>query len=312
MPWVPTYDEAQLRTAVEGARGWSDVLHSLGLRYHGKTIDTARRWAHRWGIPVDHLSDLRGSPARRLDYSDERLREVVARSLSWAAVLRELGYCPTGGNWKTVQRKCAQLVISTEHFDPYAANRAAGRRRRVPLEDVLVKGSTYSRNSLKARLYEDGLKERRCEQCGQDETWRGRKIGLILDHVNGVRDDHRLANLRIVCPNCAAALDTHCGRKNRLYVDPRPCLRCSKPFEPRHPKQRYCSRACGSRWDRRAGARPSARRRDRPTGKQLARDIAELGYRGTGRKYGVSDNAIRKWVRDYERSEVMPLTPAAP
>jgi transposase-like protein len=30
-------------------------------------------------------------------------------------------------------------------------------------------------------------------------------------------------------------------------------------------------------------------------------DIGELGYEGTGRRYGVSGNAIRKWVATYER-----------
>jgi hypothetical protein len=29
----------------------------------------------------------------------------------------------------------------------------------------------------------------------------------------------------------------------------------------------------------------------------LLADIAVLGYSGTGRKYGVSDNSIRKWLR---------------
>lgn len=31
------------------------------------------------------------------------------------------------------------------------------------------------------------------------------------------------------------------------------------------------------------------------------REIAETSYVAVGRKYGVSDNAIRKWVRQYER-----------
>jgi len=30
----------------------------------------------------------------------------------------------------------------------------------------------------------------------------------------------------------------------------------------------------------------------------LINDIKNLGYSGTGRKYGVSDNAIRKWVKN--------------
>ncbi len=32
---------------------------------------------------------------------------------------------------------------------------------------------------------------------------------------------------------------------------------------------------------------------------QLTIDIEALGYVGTGRKYGVSDNAVRKWVQWY-------------
>lgn len=76
---------------------------------------------------------------------------------------------------------------------------------------VLCEHSTCNRLHLKRRLYKEGLKQRRCELCGQNEVWRGRAMALILDHVNGVHDDNRLQNLRIVCPNCNATLDTHCG-----------------------------------------------------------------------------------------------------
>jgi hypothetical protein len=36
---------------------------------------------------------------------------------------------------------------------------------------------------------------------------------------------------------------------------------------------------------------------ERPSQIVLLEDINILGYLGTGRKYGVSDNAIRKWVK---------------
>ena len=128
-------------------------------------------------------------------------------------------------------------------------------------------------------------------------------MSLILDHINGIRDDHRLENLRVVCPNCAATLDTHCGRKRRISRDPRSCRRCSREFVPRGPHQRYCSRACGTRWDRShlRGPRPQARKAERPPYEKLLAEIEATSYCAVGRKYGVSDNAVRKWVRFYER-----------
>ena len=301
VPWEPRASQEDVREAVARATTWAAVLSRLGYAYHGKNIATIRKWAERWGISTAHLSDHRGRRSPRVRYTDAELEMAIAASFSWAETLRRLGYCPTGGNWRTLKRKVAERGISTQHFDPYAANRKMGRRRRKSLDEILVKGSTYSRASLKMRLYEAGLKERQCELCGQDEIWNGCRIGLIIDHINGVRDDHRLENLRIICPNCAAGLDTHCGRKNRIESEGRSCLRCGELFGPKTPRQRYCSRYCGTRWDRSGRERPGARRVERPPLAVLLREIREFGYLATGRKYGVSDNAIRKWVKQYER-----------
>ena len=131
---------------------------------------------------------------------------------------------------------------------------------------------------------------------------------LILDHINGVANDNRLENLQIVCPNCAATLDTHCGRNQD-----RVCPQCRQTYRPRRYEQRYCSHACFARSN--VGVpRPNRRktvvvdkrecRVERPPYRQLLAEIEATSYCAVGRKYGVSDNAIRKWVRQYRRERL--------
>lgn len=78
-------------------------------------------------------------------------------------------------------------------------------------------------------------------------------------------------------------------------------LHCGGEFLPGYASQRYCSRYCGVRRKGDGRARPGRRKVRRPPYTHLAREVLVLGYVGTGRRYGVSDNAIRKWLRDYER-----------
>lgn len=45
---------------------------------------------------------------------------------------------------------------------------------------------------------------------------------------------------------------------------------------------------------------PDSRKVHRPPYERLLEEIEATGYSAVGRKYGVSDNAVRKWVRFYE------------
>jgi hypothetical protein len=232
--------------------------------------------------------------------SEDVVRAAVAASLSYAEVLRRLGLRAAGANHRTVRKYVDEIwQIPTDHFEPHAALGAVPRQA-VPLDEVLVEGSTYHRGHLKQRLLAEGVKRPVCEMCGQGEMWRGRRMALVLDHINGTHDDHRLENLRILCPNCNATLDTHCGRhKTRRHHD-RPCPVCAEVFRPTTGGQRYCSASCAGRGERNRRAQAARREVVRPAYARLVAEIDALGYAAVGRRYGVSDNAIRKWRRAYE------------
>ena len=73
-----------------------------------------------------------------------------------------------------------------------------------------------------------------------------------------------LENLRMLCPNCAATLDTHCGRNTPRS---RVCPGCGGSFEPRNVQHRYCSMRCCGRVaakSYRGSPHPNARKVPRP------------------------------------------------
>lgn len=204
-------------------------------------------------------------------YSEIEARKAVEASLSLTEALRRLGMRPAGGNHATLRRCIDIWKISTDHFDPRAAQRAALRRDPIPLSEVLVRRSTYSRSTLKRRLLREGIKKPQCEMCGQGELWNGPRMALILDHINGFANDNRLENLQLICPNCAATLATHCGR-NRPLPEAFTCLRCGAEFFPGGSSQQYCSLSCASRENglRFRGPRPSAWKVPHPPHEELA------------------------------------------
>jgi hypothetical protein len=223
-----------------------------------------------------------------MKYSKEILKKVVNSSNNFSEVTRKLGLKPFYGNRMTVKKYITLFNIDTKHFRLCSYGNSK-KRNKVELSEILVENSTYIyTTNLKDKLYSEGFKERVCELCGQDEIWNGKKISLILDHINGVNTDNRIENLRIVCPNCNATLPTHGGRNVKHAEKIKNNCECGKEISGDNKVCPTCSQI-------------KQRKVQRPDYLTLIQDIENLGYRGTGTKYGVSDNSIRKWKKYYEK-----------
>lgn len=83
--------------------------------------------------------------------------------------------------------------------------------RKYTKEQIFSEISPISNGALKKIILTEKLIEYKCE-CGIENEWRGKKIELELDHINGNNRDNRLSNLHFLCPNCHSQTETFRGR----------------------------------------------------------------------------------------------------
>jgi hypothetical protein len=211
--------------------------------------------------------------------SHDEFQRLLDKSHSISELLRSLNLNDRSGNHRTVLRRLEEEIFNLNKFrenrrlDDALRGKRVGALRAIPLASILVQNSTYPTSKLKHRLLQERVLENRCNICGLFPTWNEKPLSLQLDHINGVSNDNRLENLQIVCPNCHSQTETYAGKR----------LRKAKVYETlRHRRQRYIAQ-------RKVAVRPSKR--------ILTATVKKLGYCETGRLYGVTDNAIRKWLR---------------
>lgn len=96
-------------------------------------------------------------------------------------------------------------------YDCYKTNQSGkGINKNIPKR--IVKLEDYAtRASVRKRILNEKLLDYECKECGIKE-WNKKKISLELDHINGNRHDHRLENLRWLCPNCHSQTKTFRGK----------------------------------------------------------------------------------------------------
>ena len=265
--------------------------------------------------------------------TDEDIRSAVEGSITYAEILLKLGLVPRGGNYKTLKKRIRLLGISTGHLKGWQWNKGGVGIPSVfkkSLESVMVSNSSYPTTTLKKRLFKEGIFNKVCNRCGGDQ-WLGKPMPLELEHKNGHCWDHRVENLEILCPNCHSFTDTYRGRNRSGKGIERKCSNCGDNVS-LHSKSGLCHPCCLKFFRKtglarkifnvccsRCGAKIMSRSKSglclscagyknrrvvRPYLCDLLKEVEDTSCLAVGRKYGVSDNAIRKWIKVGKKNDM--------
>lgn len=290
----------------------SEISHVLGV-----TIEKAKRVTCKRYDEILRKKEIRQK-------AEEEFVELVKKYLpisnSLNHLCNNLGLKGVDGYYKKLKRIIRENGLSTEHFGTIRlSNNGGGRNKYTAMldEEFFVKDSKRQGESILKRLISGNYKEYKCENCGISE-WNGKPLKLQVHHINGDHYDNRIENLQLLCPNCHTQTDTYArnniaktnGFKITDRVDeilngsessfkPKDIEKIKERILPQKEKkycqicgkevlgdgEKYCSHECAEK----------ASRRFEATSNQLIEDFKELkSFTAVGRKYGVSDNAIKK------------------
>lgn len=286
----------------------------------------------------------------RRTYSQEEFIAAWTSSRSLAQCARMLGLDFHGSTNRTLKSTAESLGLTAEHMlgqgwnKPEQPDNRFGKHNgsKRPIEYYLVENGQMSSSSLKERLLKEGLLEPKCAapHCPHPITTidgltgEERPTPLTLDHINGINNDNRLENLRLLCANCDRFNPTFCRgngtRKSKVtnsklknkcecgntkYYKATRCNACYLKYRSANKTEKIrdtkipCS--CGNLKDyrsikcskceeqrRKEFVFPYKTKIDWPTDEELLQMVNETSFLATGKSLGVSDNAVRKRLKN--------------
>lgn len=225
-----------------------------------------KRRSRIWSIPSDEFAG------------------IVKSATTLTTILKQCGLQNIGGNFHTVLKRIQEDGLDLSHIPrglDSNRGRVITRCDKPSLDSILVEESNYGRTRLKKRLIKEGILENKCARCNKPPVWEGEPLVLRLDHINGVNNDNRLDNLRLVCPNCDSQLPTFSGRNHAKWF----CRDCSKKCSSGSARCQRCANHLSAN---------SKSRIEWPPLEELQARVAISSLVAVGRELGVSDVAVRK------------------
>lgn len=220
----------------------------------------------------------------KYEWDLEKIKIAVKESINFTEVLDKIKIPRQGNNSKTLKNILDINNIDYSHFT-YRARKY--KNSYINASEYLNSNKKISTSALKKKLLKENLIENKCAICGLTK-WQNKPITLQLHHIDGNTNNNSLSNLQLVCPNCHSQTPNYCGSANKDQI-------------------KYYCKECGSEITKGAiycticSHKRRRKIKNRPSKEQLLHDFKELkSIVQIGKKYGVSDNAVRKWIKTYK------------
>ena len=148
------------------------------------------------------------------------LERAVKESYSAAETCRKLNLPDKNSSTTRLKRYVLKNNIDISHWTGqlWAKGKTSLDDKRIrtnkSTEDIFAENSNASPSYVRELIRKKHLLEYKCQICKMEPIWNGQELRFQLDHINGKRSDHRLENLRWLCPNCHTQTETY-GGKNK-------------------------------------------------------------------------------------------------
>lgn len=195
------------------------------------------------------------------------------------------------------------LGLNRDHMNQYSVT--SSKRTKEQVLKLLTENSLID-TKIKNLMLEYEILENKCSHCGISNFYNDKPLTLQLDHIDGDRTNNRLANLRILCPNCHALTDSYSNNTKsgtgKIIEKHRKKKKPAKSVKRNDCINMFCN---NKTWEKNSlclDCYNKSRTVNFPTKDELIRQLKDtnVNFTRTGKHFNVTDSAVKKWCIKYD------------